>query len=89
MEWKPISEAPKDRSTIWAAFHLDLYPEICPDREDLERWNGVQVPLRHPGLADDGFDMGWGIAAPVGHGGFPDSWIAGWMPLPPAPEIDQ
>lgn len=34
-------------------------------------------------LADDGFDIGWSFAAPVGHGGFPDEWIVGWMPLPP------
>lgn len=45
------------------------------------RWRGLEVPLRHPGVAEDGFDVGWNIAAPVGHGGFPDEWIAGWIPL--------
>ena len=86
MDWKPIESAPKDRSTIWAILHPAIYPDLCPTRDDLECWNGVQVPLRHPGLADDGFDIGWGIAAPVGHGGFPDDWIVGWQPLPPPPE---
>jgi hypothetical protein len=80
--WLPIESAPKDRTTIWAVLRDDIYPGINPQREDLERWNGLQVPLRHPGLTDDGFDMGWSIAAPVGNGGFPDHWIAGWMPLP-------
>lgn len=83
--WQHVSTAPKDGTVIWAAFHPAIYPVLRPEREDLERWNGVQVPIRHPGIADDGFDMGWNIAAPVGHGGFPDEWIVGWMPTPPAP----
>lgn len=87
--WRPITEACKDRSVIWAVFHTDIYPRLEPGRDDLERWNGVQVPLRHMGIVeyDDGpFDMGWNVAAPVGHGGFPDDWIAGWMPIPPPPK---
>ena len=86
MTWRPIGTAKKDRTVIWAVLRDDLFPGLHPEREDLARWNGVQVPLRHPGVCDDGFDIGWNIAAPVGQGGFPDSWIAGWMPLPPAPE---
>lgn len=84
--WRDISTAPKDGTTIWAQFRDDIYPGLHPGREDLKRWNGVQVPLRHPGLASDGFDIGWGIAAPVGQGGFPDEWLAGWMPLPSPPK---
>lgn len=84
--WRPIEEAPKNRTAIWAAFRSDIYPTVEPLRPDLERWNGVQVPLRHPGLAEDGFDIGWNVAAPVGHGGFPDDWIAGFMLLPSPPE---
>jgi hypothetical protein len=83
--WRPIATAPKDGSIIWAKLSDDIYPGLQPGREDLARWNGVHVQLRHPGLADDGFDIGWGIAAPVGHGGFPDEWIAGWRPLPSPP----
>lgn len=79
---RPIAEAPKDRTTIWAVLHADIYPRLEPGRPDLERWNGLHLPLRHPGLADDGFDIGWSIAAPVGFGGFPDRYIAGWILLP-------
>ena len=89
MEWQPIESAPKDGTTIWAVFRTDIYPTLCPKRPDLEIWNGVQVPLRDPGVYtdDDGrvWDLGWNIAAPVGNGGFPDEWIAGCMPLPAPP----
>lgn len=84
-EWRPISEAPKDGRVVWACFHSDIYPALRPLRDDLSAWNGVQIALRHPGLAEDGFNVGWSIAAQVGNGGFPDEWIAGWMPLPPPP----
>ena len=80
--WRTIDSAPKDRTPILAKFFDDIYPRIRPARDDLERWNGLQVVLRHPGLADNGFDIGWSVAAPVGNGGFPDEWIEGWMPLP-------
>jgi hypothetical protein len=83
--WRPIAEAKKDGSIIWAILHDDIYPTILPRRDDLQRWNGVQVPLRHNGLAEDGFDIGWNVAAPVGSGGFPDEWIAGWRMLPSPP----
>jgi hypothetical protein len=81
--WRPISAAKKNGETIWAAFRSDL--DVISGREDLKRWNGKQVPLRHQGLADDGFDIGWSLDAPVGYGGFPDDWIAGWLPLPANP----
>lgn len=84
-EWQPIESAKKDGSTIWAILRDDIFPALEPKREDLARWNGLQAPLRHNGIADDGFDIGWGIALPVGHGGFPDEWIAGWKPLPAPP----
>ena len=84
-KWLPIETAEKNGSVIWAALHPDIFPTICPERPDLERWNGLQICLRHTGLCDDGFDIGWGVAAPVGHGGFPDKWIAGWQPLPDPP----
>jgi hypothetical protein len=83
--WRDISTAPKDGNPILAVFHKDIFPRLKPGREDLERWNGVQVVIRHPGIAADGFDMGWNMAAPVGYGGFSDDWIAGWQPLPTPP----
>jgi hypothetical protein len=83
--WQPIEAAPKDRTVILAKFFDDIYPRLCPHRDDLTRWNGIQVVIHHPGLADDGFDIGWSVSAPVGNGGFPDEWIEGWMPLPSPP----
>lgn len=82
--WRPISEAKKDRTPIWAAIRADLV--AFTGRDDLERWAGRQLCIHHPGLCADSFDIGWVVSAPVGHGGFPDSWIAGWQPLPPAPK---
>jgi hypothetical protein len=83
-QWLDIASAKKDHTIIWAILRDDIYPTLMPGREDLKRWNGLQLPLRHEGLADDGFDIGWMLAAPVGHCGFPDDWIAGWVPLLPA-----
>lgn len=85
-QWQPINTARKDGAVIWGRLRSDIYPNMCPDRNDLERWNGVQVPLRHHGLEEDGFDIGWSVAAPVGCGGFPDCWIEGWMPMPEPPK---
>ncbi|MGF1275491.1 hypothetical protein [Acetobacter pasteurianus] len=87
--WRPISEAKKDGSPILAKLRNNIYPPVTDEsslraRADY-RWNGLTIVLRHPGLANDGFDMGWNVAAPVGHGGFPDDWIEGWQPLPATP----
>lgn len=75
---RPITTAKKDGTAILAKIKDRL------DREDLERWQGLYVVIRHPGLDDDGFDIGWNMAAPVGCGGFPDEWFDGWAPLPSA-----
>lgn len=84
-EWQPIATARKDRTRLLVKFYDDIYPRLEPQRDDLERWNGVYAVVRHNGVDPDGFDIGWQIAAPVGHGGFPDDWIEGWMPLPAPP----
>lgn len=81
--WRPISEALKDQTPILVVFKNP----IPRDLDDLRHWDGAQAVLRHPGVAEDGFDIGWAFAGPVGYGGFPDEWIAGWLslPSPPAP----
>lgn len=83
--WRPMSEAKKDRTPVLVKIHDDLFPRICPERKDLEPWNGRWVVVSHPGVLEDGFDIGWGVAAPVGCGGFPDDWFVGWQSLPSAP----
>jgi hypothetical protein len=82
-KWQPIETAPKDGTRILVALKNPI-PRI--GRDDLRLWDGLQFVARHPGLAADGFDVGWNVAAPVGHGGFPDDWMAGWMPLPEPPK---
>lgn len=81
--WRPISEAVKGGPAIWALLRDDISER--KGRPDLRAWDGVQVPLRHPGTYTDEegrvWNHGWNVAAPVGHGGFPDDWIAGWVPL--------
>lgn len=87
--WRDMSSAPRDGTAIWVALRPDIYPKLRPARDDLEPWNGLQLPMRHRGLAPDGFDIGWQVAAPVGHGGFPDEWMIGWIPLPePPPPVE-
>lgn len=81
--WLPISTADKNGSIVVAQIRNDLV--AFTGRADLDRWQGVQVFLRHSGIAENGFDIGWNVAAPVGHGGIPDSWIAGWRRPEPAP----
>ncbi|WP_264814001.1 hypothetical protein, partial [Gluconobacter albidus] len=78
---RPMSEAKKDRSPILAKIHDDLFPRLRPERADLKPWNGRWVVVSHPGIPEDGFDIGWGVAAPVGYGGLPDDWFVGWKPI--------
>lgn len=84
-QWQDISTARKDGTVIWAKLR-DSFGSDSPIGVDAHlRWQGVQIPLRHCGYTASGFDLGWEVAAPVGYGGIPDAWIAGWMPLPPLP----
>lgn len=82
--WRPMSEAPKDRTPILARTRPDIYPESS----NRSGWNARHVVIRHEGILDDGFDMGWSVAAPVGYGGMPDEWFLGWQPLPAPPVVD-
>lgn len=67
--WQPIETAPRDRTPVLLKFK-DRIPN---EREDLRRWDGIVFVGRNYGDPDD-----WGFAAPVGMGGFPDDWFAGW-----------
>lgn len=78
---RPMSEAKKDRTPILAKIHDDLFPRIHPERKDLKCWNGRWVVISHTGVLADGFDIGWGVAAPVGCGGLTDDWFVGWKPV--------
>lgn len=79
-EWRPISEAPKDGTSVLLKLKDDLSDF---GMRDPEYWNGLQFVGRS---ATGDHDLcGWSFAAPVGHGGFPDKWMDGWMPLPAAP----
>lgn len=88
-EWQPIETAKKNGEPILLCLKKTLSAEF--GRPDMERWDGLQFVGRHIGLPGDGFDIGWQFAAPVGHGGFLDEWIAGWQPLsePPDAEIEK
>lgn len=83
--WQPIETAPRNRTPILARFKDNL----VHIRPDLIKWEGKCCVVNHVGVLVDGFDIGWGVDAPVGYGGIPDEWIAGWQPLPTAPEAQE
>lgn len=75
---RPMAEAPRDRQRVL----LLLKDPIPRDRKDLRDWDGVPFVGQHIGVQPDRLDIGWQFAAPVGQGGYPDDWFAGWWPLP-------
>ncbi|MFH7812458.1 MULTISPECIES: hypothetical protein [Acetobacter] len=83
--WRPISEAPKDRTDILAKTRPDVFPES----DHRSGWNGRNVVIRHGGIVNDDFDMGWSVSAPVGYGGMPDEWFLGWQPISNLPAMPQ
>ena len=81
-EWRPISEARKDRTR----YLLKLKPASeFPDHA--KRWGSEVFVGLHNGLAEDGFDIGWAVSSPVGCGGFPDAWIEGYQEIPGVTEL--
>jgi hypothetical protein len=81
---RPMSEAPRDGTKILVLLKSPIPDGRRGDDEQAQRWDGLPFVARHPGVAADGFDIGWQFAAPIGHGGFPDEWFVGWRPLPGA-----
>lgn len=82
--WRDMADAPRRRPVL-LKMRADL--QAFTGRADLERWEGRYVVCSWQGQVS-----GWGIAAPVGVGGFPDEWFVGWRevepeaPPPPLPE---
>ncbi len=70
MALMPIESAPRDGTPVLARFERNL-PEACSE------FSEITAVLR-----DRGDGSSWCFAAPVGHGGFPDEFLAGWFPLP-------
>lgn len=75
----PMATAPKDRTVILGVMRDDL-PETDGGFSP-HRWSGRIVPIRHEGKTVSGYDLGWSVALPVGHGGLPDDWFVGWVPV--------
>jgi hypothetical protein len=50
VELQPIKSAPKDGTPVLARMRDDIFPGVRPEREDLERWNGVWAVVKHPGV---------------------------------------
>jgi hypothetical protein len=73
--WRPIASAPRDGCVVLLRL-ADPIP--VPGRADLRNWGGRAFVGKWVSPVSE-----WCFAAPVGHGGFPSEWMAGWMPLPP------
>ena len=78
--WREMDSAPKDRSMVLAMLRADMTTAF-PAHAHLHEQAGLQVVVRHPGVAADGFDPGWNLAGPFGHGGWTDKFFSGWKPL--------
>lgn len=84
--WNPMDSAPKNenindsfkkRSAVIVKFRDDIYPNLKPERKDLEVWNGLVAVMYYAGQYSE-----WCFAAPVGMGGFSDEYFEGWLPIP-------
>ena len=68
--WRPMETAPRDGRPLLLLGNSNA-PERCA-------WMHSLIFI---GRATGGC-MDWSFAAPVGMGGLPDEWFAGWQPLP-------
>jgi hypothetical protein len=80
-----MADAPRDGTVILGRTRSDM-AEMAEDENSIawspHRWNDRYVPMRHEGVTPCGYDLGWSVALPVGHGGLPDYWFIGWRHLP-------
>lgn len=67
----PMESAPTDGTTVLLKFKNDL-----SEFKFENNWRNMLFVGRHHGGL-----MGWGFAAPIGCGGFPDECFAGWYSL--------
>lgn len=75
--WGPMATAPRDGTVILVLFRADLAERT--GRPDLARWEGRYATVRWSG---DELEA-WGLAAPVGVAGLPESWMVGWQAIYP------
>lgn len=77
--WLPIADAPKGPPLL-LKFKDDLSQYFGNFQERMELWQGVVFVGRSRSKKEHNL-LGWGFAAPVGQGGFPDAWMEGWQPI--------
>jgi len=80
----PMRDARKDRTPILAKIRPDLaeaFPSYAGG-QDIDRYAGRFVVVSHPGITEDGFDIGWSLAGPFGFCLGEDDVFEGWWPLP-------
>lgn len=80
--WRSRETAPTN-TRVWVLFRSDL-ETICPDRPDIQMWNGVQCSA----ILVPEFGGNWSLCTPVRDGLFAAEWVAAWRPLPDS-EIEQ
>ncbi|MSU90862.1 hypothetical protein GE300_14755 [Rhodobacteraceae bacterium 2CG4] len=81
---RPMSEAPKDRTSVLARILRDLPAKKSGQEasQNLHDLAGLLVVVCHPGDIEGVRDLGWRLAGPFGYGLGPDDWFEGWWPLP-------
>lgn len=77
---RPMSEAPRDREFILAKVADDGLAGGMG-----EHYAGRWFVIRHEGVTQGGYDMGWGLFP--GFGGVSDRHFAGWLPHPRIPSL--
>lgn len=80
--WLPMADAPRDGTVVLGRTRSDMPEDENSIAWSPHRWNDRYVPMRHEGETPSGYDLGWSVALPVGHGGLPDHWFIGWRHLP-------